>query len=60
MSLLDDFTRGFAIYLGILSVLAVIGLISIGQGTTALLLLIVIFIPLSIIAREYYNSRKKG
>ena len=48
MSLLDEFTNGFVIYIGVLSVLAIIGLISAGQAITALLLSVVLFIPLSI------------
>jgi hypothetical protein len=60
MSLLNEFTKGFVIYIGILSVLAIIGLISAGQAITALLLSIVLFIPLSMAALEYYRSRKKG
>ena len=60
MSLLDDFSKGFVIYIGILSVLAIIGLISAGQATTSLLLFVVLFIPLSMVALEYYGPRKKG
>jgi hypothetical protein len=59
MSLLDDFAKGFVIYIGVLSVLAMIGLISGGQAITALLLFIVLLIPLSIVTLEYFRSRAK-
>jgi hypothetical protein len=59
MSLLDDFAKGFVVYIGVLSVLAMIGLVSAGQAVTALLLFVVLLIPLSIVTLEYYRSRAK-
>jgi hypothetical protein len=59
MSLLDDFTKGFMVYVGVLSVLALIGLISAGQAVTALLLFVILLIPLSIVTLEYYRSKAR-
>ena len=59
MSLLGEFTKGFAIFTGALWVIAIIGLIVTGYTVVALLLLLVLMIPLSMIAHEYLKSQKK-
>lgn len=59
MGLLGDFTKGFIIYTVVLWVFAIIGFMAQGQIAIALLLLITLMIPLSIIAHEYYKNRKK-
>jgi membrane protein implicated in regulation of membrane protease activity len=60
MGLLGDFTKGFVIFTGLLWVLAMIGSFATGQTAIALLLLIVLTIPLSMIAWEYLKNRKKN
>ena len=59
MSLLGEFTKGFAIFTGVLWVVAIIGLIVTGYTVVALLLLLVLMIPLSMIAHEYLKNQKK-
>ena len=59
MSLLDEFAKGFVVYVGVLSVLAMIGLVSTGQATTAVLFFVVLLIPLSIVSLEHYRSRQR-
>jgi Flp pilus assembly protein TadB len=59
MSLLGEFTKGFAIFTGVLWVVAIIGLIGTGYTVVALLLLLVLMIPLSMIAHEYLKNQKK-
>jgi hypothetical protein len=59
MSLLGEFTKGFAIFTGVLWVLAIIGLIGTEHTVIALLLLLVLMIPLSMIAHEYLKNQKK-
>jgi len=59
MSLLGEFTKGFAIFTGVLWVVAIIGLIVTGDTVVALLLLLVLMIPLSMIAHEYLKNQKK-
>jgi hypothetical protein len=59
MSLLGEFTKGFAIFTGVLWVIAIIGLIVTGYTVVALLLLLVLMIPLSMIAHEYLKNQKK-
>jgi len=60
MGLLGDFTKGFVLFTGLLWVLAIFGSIATGQTTIALLLLIVLIIPVSIIAWERLKNRKKN
>ena len=59
MGLLEDFTKGFALFTGLLWVFAIIGSIATGQTVIALLLLIVLMIPVSMIALEHLRNRKK-
>jgi len=59
MGLLGDFTKGFIIYTVVLWVFAIINFFLMGQIVIALLLLLVLMIPISIIAHEYYKNRKK-
>ena len=59
MRLLGEFTKGFAIFTGVLWVVAIIGLIGTGYTVVALLLLLVLMIPLSMIAHEYLKNQKK-
>jgi hypothetical protein len=59
MSLLGDLTKGFAIFTGVVWVLAIIGLIATGYTFIALLLLLVLMIPISMIAHEYLKNQKK-
>jgi hypothetical protein len=59
MSLLGDLTKGFAILTGVVWVLAIIGLIATGYTFIALLLLLVLMIPISMIAHEYLKNQKK-
>ena len=59
MSLLGEFTKGFAIFAGALWVVDIIGLIVTGYTVVALLLLLVLMIPLSMIAHEYLKNQKK-
>ena len=60
MGLLGDFTKGFVIFTGLLWVLAIIGSFATGQTAIALLLLIVLIIPISMIAWEHLKNRKKS
>jgi len=59
MGLLGDFTKGFVIYTVVLWAFAIINFILMGQLAIALLLVIVLMIPLSMIAHEYLKNRKK-
>jgi hypothetical protein len=60
MGLLGDFTKGFALFTGILWVLAIAGSLATGQIAIAALLLVVLIIPVSIIAWEYLKNQKKN
>jgi uncharacterized membrane protein len=60
MGLLGDFTKGFVLFTGLLWVLAIIGSFVTGQTAMALLLLIVLIIPVSMIAWEHMKNRKKN
>jgi hypothetical protein len=60
MGLLEDFTKGFALFTGLLWVFAIIGSLATGQTVIALLLLIVLMIPVSVIALEHLRNRKKN
>ena len=60
MGLLGDFTKGFVIFTGMLWILAIIGSFSTGQTAIALLLLVVLIIPVSVIAWEYLKNRKRN
>jgi len=59
LGLLGDFTKGLVVITGALWVLAIFGFIAIGQMVIALLLLLVLMIPLSMITLEYLKNRKK-
>jgi membrane protein implicated in regulation of membrane protease activity len=59
MGVLGDFTKGFIIYTVALWVLAIVVFLAQGGIAFAMLLLIVLMIPLSVLAREYYKNRKK-
>ena len=59
MGLLEDFTKGFALFTGLLWVFAIIGSFATGQTFIALLLLIVLMIPVLVIALEHLRNRKK-
>jgi len=59
LGLLGDFTIGFVLLTSALWVFAIIGTIINRQIFFALLLLLVLVIPLSTIAYEYFKNRKK-
>ena len=59
MGLLGDFAKGFVIMVGVLWVFIIIEFIAMGQIGMALLLLVTLLIPLSMIAYEYSKNRKK-
>ena len=59
MGLLGDFTKGFVIMVGVLWIFIIIEFIAIGQIGIALLFLLTLMIPLSMIAFEYWRNRKK-
>jgi hypothetical protein len=59
MGLLGDFTKGFVIMVGALWIFIIIEFIAIGQIAIALLLLLTLMIPLSMITFEYLKNRKK-
>ena len=59
MGLLGDFTKGFVIMVGALWIFIIIEFIAIGQIGIAILLLLTLMIPLSMIASEYWRNRKK-
>jgi len=59
MGLLGDFAKGFVIMTVAFWVIAIIGQIAIGQIALAMLLLIGLIIPLSMITYEYLKNRKK-
>ncbi len=59
MGLMGDFTKGFVIFTGLLWVLAILGSFSTGQTAIAILLLIVLIIPVSLIFAEHLKNRKK-
>lgn len=59
MGLLGDFTKGFVIMVGVLWIFIIIEFIAIGQIGIALLLLLTLMIPLSMITFEYWRNRKK-
>lgn len=60
MGLMDDFAKGFLLFTILLWVLAIFGSLVSGQTTLALLLLIVLIVPVSMIAWEYLENRKKA
>jgi len=59
MSLLGDLAKGFVIFTVAYWIFAIICSIAAGQMGIALLLLLGLVIPLSMIAHEYLKSRKK-
>jgi membrane protein implicated in regulation of membrane protease activity len=59
MGLLGDFAKGFVIMTVAFWVIAIIWQIAIGQIALAMLLLIGLIIPLSMITYEYLKNRKK-
>lgn len=59
MGLLGDFTKGFVVMVGVLWIFIIIEFIAIGQIGIALLFLLTLMIPLSMIAFEYWRNRKK-
>ena len=59
MGLLGDFTKGFVVMVGVLWIFIIIEFIAIGQIGIALLLLLTLMIPLSMITFEYWRNRKK-
>ena len=59
MGLLGDFAKGFVIMTVVFWIFAIIELIYIKQIALALLFLIGLIIPLSMIAFEYFSNRKK-
>ena len=60
MGLLGDFAKGFVIMAVVFWIFAIIEFICIKLIELALLLLIGLTIPLSLIAFEYLKNRKKG
>jgi hypothetical protein len=59
MGFLGDFAKGFVIMTVAFWVIAIIVQIAIGQIALAMLLLIGLIIPLSMITYEYLKNRKK-
>ena len=59
MGLLGDFAKGFVIMVGVLWVIFIIRFTAMGQIGLALLFLLTLMIPLSIITYEYVRNRKK-
>ena len=59
MGLLGDFAKGFVIMAVVFWIFAIIDFICIRQVVLALLLLVGLIIPLSMIAFEYLKNRKK-
>lgn len=59
MGLLGDFAKGFVIIVGVLWVIFIIRFTAMGQIGLALLFLLTLMIPLSIITYEYVRNRKK-
>jgi hypothetical protein len=59
MGLLGDFAKGFVIMTVAFWVITIIWQIAIGQIALAMLLLIGLIIPLSMITYEYLKNRKK-
>jgi hypothetical protein len=59
MGLLGDFAKGFVIMTVSFWVIAIIGQIAIGQIALAMLFLIGLIFPLSMITYEYLKNRKK-
>ncbi len=59
MSLLGDFAKGFVIMVGVFWVSLIIEFIAMGQIGMALLFLLTLLIPLSMIAYEHLKNRKK-
>lgn len=57
--LLGDFTKGFVIMIGVLWVFIIIQLIIMRQIAIALLFLLTLMIPLSMISLEYLRNQKK-
>lgn len=59
MGLLGNFAKGFVIMVGAFWVFLIIEFIAMGQIGMALLFLITLLIPLSMVAYEYLRNRKK-
>lgn len=59
MGLLGDFAKGFVIMVGVLWVFIIIEFIIMKQIALALLFLLTLMIPLSMITFEYLKNRKK-
>ena len=59
MGLLGDFAKGFVIMTVVFWIFAIIEFICIRQVVLALLFLVGLIIPLSLIAFEYLKNRKK-
>jgi len=59
MGLLGDFAKGFVIIVGVLWVFYIIEFTAMGQTGMALLFLLTLMIPLSMITYEYVRKRKK-
>jgi len=57
--LLGDFTKGFVIMIGVLWVFIIIQFIIMRQIAIALLFLLTLMIPLSMISLEYLRNQKK-
>ena len=57
--LLGDFTKGFVIMIGVLWIFIIIQLIIMRQIAIALLFLLTLMIPLSMISLEYLRNQKK-
>jgi uncharacterized membrane protein len=57
--LLGDFTKGFVIMTGVLWVFIIIQFIIMRQIAIALLFLLTLMIPLSMVALEYLRNQKK-
>jgi hypothetical protein len=59
MGLLGDFAKGFVIMVGVFWVILIIEFIAIGQIEMALLLLLTLLIPLSMISYDYWKNKRK-
>jgi len=59
MGLLGDFSKGFVIMIGVFSVFAIIGFIVMEQLEIALVFILALMIPVSMIAFEYRKNKKE-
>lgn len=59
MGLLGDFAKGFVIMIGVFSIFIIIQFMAMGQIVVALLFLLALMIPISIMAFEYWRNRKE-